>query len=64
MSSAGLSVPGLVLGTACYMAPEQAKGWAVDRRADLWAFGCVVFEMLTGRRAFAGDSVYQTCWCR
>ena len=57
MSSAGLSVPGLVLGTACYMAPEQAKGLPVDRRADLWAFGCVVFEMLTGRRAFTGDSV-------
>src|SRR5262249_49792018 len=48
---------GIILGTASYMAPEQARGRAVDRRADMWAFACVLFEMLTGRRAFDGDDV-------
>ena len=47
---------GVIMGTAAYMAPEQAKGRPVDRRCDIWAFGCVLFEMLVGRRAFAGEA--------
>ena len=47
----------LIIDTAPYMAPEQARGRAVDRRVDIWAFGCVLFEMLTGERAFPGDDV-------
>jgi serine/threonine protein kinase len=48
---------GMIIGTAAYMSPEQAKGRPVDRRADVWAFGAVFFELLTGRRAFEGDDV-------
>ena len=51
---------GIILGTAAYMAPEQARGKMVDKRADIWAFGIVVFEMVTGRRAFEGDDISVT----
>ena len=52
-----MTQPGVVLGTAAYMSPEQAKGKAVDKRADIWAFGCILYECLTGKRAFEGDTV-------
>ncbi len=51
---------GVILGTAAYMSPEQSRGRPVDRRTDIWAFGCVLFEMLTGHSAFAGDSTAET----
>jgi serine/threonine protein kinase len=51
---------GLILGTAAYMSPEQAKGKAVDRRSDIWAFGCVLFEMLTRKMVFGGETVTDT----
>ena len=51
---------GVIIGTAAYMAPEQGKGKAVDRRADIWAFGCVFYEMLSGQRSFAGETISET----
>src|SRR5687767_14408580 len=51
---------GVILGTAAYMSPEQAKGRPADKRSDIWAFGCVLFEMLSGRRVFHGEDVTET----
>jgi eukaryotic-like serine/threonine-protein kinase len=55
-----MTQPGIVLGTAAYMSPEQAKGKSVDKRADIWAFGCILYECLTGKRAFEGETVTET----
>jgi len=57
ITTPAMTQAGMILGTAAYMSPEQARGKPVDKRADIWAFGCVVYEMVTGRRAFAGDDV-------
>ena len=51
---------GMILGTAAYMSPEQTQGRPVDKRTDIWAFGCVLYEMLTGRPAFASETVFET----
>src|SRR5262245_34012649 len=60
ITTPAMTQAGLILGTAAYMSPEQAKGRPVDRRSDVWAFACIVYEMLTGRRAFEGEDVTDT----
>jgi eukaryotic-like serine/threonine-protein kinase len=61
--SAAATRAGVLLGTAAYMSPEQARGKRVDRRADIWAFGCVIYEMLTGRDAFSGETTSDILAC-
>jgi serine/threonine-protein kinase len=51
------SVQGVILGTAAYMSPEQARGQTADSQADVWAFGCILYEMLTGKQAFTGETL-------
>ena len=54
------TIDGAIIGTPAYMSPEQARGQPVDKRTDIWAFGCVLYEMLTGRATFSGDTVADT----
>jgi Tol biopolymer transport system component len=63
MTSPALSEVGVLLGTTAYMAPEQARGGVADKRSDIWSFGCVLYEMLAGRRAFGGRDAAETIAC-
>ncbi len=58
--TAEMTAPGVIMGTAAYMSPEQTRGRSVDKRSDIWAFGCILYECLTGERAFLGETVSDT----